>query len=501
VAASSKPGSGSGVHAHERDAAVVADRVSKLYPGRRAVMFPPMLSLFQRDMFKRRRSRSMGDSESDSRTLRSRGGEDFDLIDEDDDDDLDDDDEDYYDEEPPPRGRPNEDFWALKDVSFSVPSGGALGVLGPPASGKTTLLAILGGHAFPTEGRVLVRDPVSPLPAHLTKGLRISEKGTFDFDLAYGSQMLALSSRVTKPYLREIEALAAPLVDSEGEPVRGWASRLAIATSIVVPGNVLLLEEEAVMDPEFSARIVERVHERRRVGAAVVVASRTAGLLRELCDEIIVLDEGKIADRGTAEGVLRRLEAGTGNGAAAQAGGRRAMSDSGSARGTVWQGRKLSVPAVVTPFNDRVALLSAQLSTPDGSRPKRVHTSQELVVEIELETALAEIEVRCGVDFLPSEPGATCIRIEDPKPLPFVEPGQRAIAMRTPPGTLPNGTYDVRVDAIVRNAQDRRTVIARDAGRVRIVGEGLDEPDALGEPLDHWDGRPCRVAAASWSVD
>ena len=152
-----------GGHTDQRGAAVVADRVSKLYPGRPAIMFPPVISMFKRGPFKRKRS-DEPETDSSSAALRSRG-DDLDLID-DDDDDLEEE-EDYYDEPlpPPSRARPDEDFWALKDVSFTVPPGGALGILGPPACGKTTLLSILGGHAYPTEGRVLVRDPVSPLPA------------------------------------------------------------------------------------------------------------------------------------------------------------------------------------------------------------------------------------------------------------------------------------------------------------------------------------------------
>ena len=478
-------------------AAVVADRVSKLYPGRPAIMFPPVVSMFKRGPFRRKRSEEP-EAGSSSRALGSRG-EDFDLIDDDDDDLVDEEEEYYYDEPPPPpsRARPNEDFWALKDVSFTVPPGGALGVLGPPACGKTTLLSILGGHAFPTEGRVLVRDPVLPLPAKLTRGFRISEKGTFDFDLVFGAQMLGLSAQLTRPALAEIEALAAPLVDSEGEPVRGWANRLAIATSVVVPGSVMLLEEEAVMDPEFTARIVERVHERLRGGTAAVIASRTPGLLRELCDEVLVLDEGKVADFGAATGVLRRLEARQGNGSE----GNRPAFGPRAAEGTMWRGRKLSVPAMITPFNEWVGLLSATL-TGGGARQKRVHTSEEVVVRVDLETAVDAVDARCGVDFIPSDTNEPCIRVEAPKSVRLDEAGERAIATRIPPGTLPADSYDVRVDAIVWNPKDRRrTVIARDAGRVRIVGEGLEEPALPTEVADHWDGRPCRLVRATWSLD
>ena len=311
--------------------------------------------------------------------------------------------------------------------------------------------------------------------------------------------MLGLPGHVTKPRLKEIEALAAPLLDSAGEPVRGWANRLAIATSLVVPGSVLLLEEEAVMDADFTARIIERVHERLRSGTAAVIAARTPGLLRELCDEILVLDEGKVADFGAAEGVLRRLEAGLGNGAGGVRRRQAAHVRPARGGGTLWHGRKLSVPGVVTPFNEWVALLSARLSAASGARLKRVHTSEELRVEIELETAVEGVLARCGVDFLPSDPEDRASGSRPRKSIRLAEAGSRPIATSIPPGTLPADSYEVRADAVVYNPDDRRrTVIARDAGQVRIVGEGLDEPDPPGGP-DRSLGRsplPDRPAAA-----
>jgi hypothetical protein len=132
----------------------------------------------------------------------------------------------------------------------------------------------------------------------------------------------------------------------------------------------------------------------------------------------------------------------------------------------------------------------------------RVHTSEELRVEIELETAVVGVLARCGVDFLPSDPEQPCIRVEAPKSIRLAEAGSRPIATRIPPGTLPADTYEVRADAIVWNPEvRRRTVIVRDAGQVRIVDEGLDDPDPPAETIDHWDGRPCRIVRGSWSLD
>jgi hypothetical protein len=280
---------------------------------------------------------------------------------------------------------------------------------------------------------------------------------------------------------------------ADGEPAPGWATRLAVATAVVLPTSVILLEQAREMDEAFTQRVVERVRERLRSGTSLVLASRKPELVRTLCDEVILLEAGSIIDRGGAKGVARRYEA-----ASTPEGRTRKLAPSHH----LSQGQKLHVPPVVPAFNASAALLSARVHTAAG-RPKRIDAAaDELSVEIGFATALPDIEAHCGVAFTPRTGDRTGTRLELPEPLRFVDPGTYLLVARVLPGTLRSGIYDVRADAVVANPGERgASVIARDIGRVRIVGDELDVAEPVEPPVAHWDGRVSWLAAAEWSIE
>jgi ABC-type polysaccharide/polyol phosphate transport system ATPase subunit len=491
---SSRAPSDPGVSERGLDSAIVAEGVGKLYPETRVTVFPPVVSIF--DRWSGRREAPGKDAKSaDADAGRSgpppkaaaperRRGDD---LDDDDDDEGEDDDEETTRARPggPTPWRPGEMFWAIRDVSFRVPAGKALGVLGGPGAGKTTLLNILGGQSFPTEGRVLVRDPVSPPPGQLRKALNFSAQGTFDFDLVIGSRLAGLDGRSMKQYREEIEELAQPIETPDGEMARGASDRLAVASNVVLPSSVILIEELPGMDDEFTARVIERARERLRGGTSLVFASRRPELVQELCDEVIVLSGGRISDSGATKGALRRYEEPSGPRPA-----------SGEEPGQ----RPVEVPEVVAGFNERAALLSATCHPGTGIPAKQLEVTDELWVEIRLETAVPDVEAQCGVSFV-ARGGRAGVRIELPHALRFPEPGVYTLVAQVAPGAVPAARYQVRADAVVSGPEEQAgTVIARDAGRFRITGDALDGDDAA--PLvEHWDGQTLRRVEAAWTVE
>jgi ABC-type polysaccharide/polyol phosphate transport system ATPase subunit len=458
-----------------QEAAILAEGVSKRYPGRRVLIFPPVLSIFERDL-NPFRGRS---SDADARK-RPAADDDYDLDDEDDNDG--DDDEEKRDREledglPTPRARPDEMFWALRDISLRVPPGAALGVVGGLGAGKSTLLRILSGRAFPTEGRVVVRGTVAPLSAELHKALAVS--GKRGDDLVQACRLLGVEPRLVKQHQDEIEELAQPLKTPDGDPVRGARMRLAIATTVVLPSSIVLLEEPRGLGDAFAERLAERLGERLRAGTSLVLASRRREFVQELCDDVIVLQEGAIVDSGHAQ----QAEA--------------AVSES---RLLSWRGEP-RVPPVVTAFNESAALVSAEVQTAAGVRTKRLDAEDELLVELRLETAAPDIEVHCGVCFTPRR-AETGFRLELPEPVHLADPRTYVLVARILPGTLRSGGYAVRADAVVASAAaPEATVIARDVGRVRIAGDELPAADAAGPPVTHWDGRPAWRVEAEWSIE
>jgi lipopolysaccharide transport system ATP-binding protein len=485
--------SGVGPSGADRESGIFAEGVSKQYPGRRVLIFPPVLSIFERDLalFRGRRS-----SEEGAALKGSYGGAGYEL---EDDDDADDDgverDIGLEDALPPPRARPDEMFWALKDVSLRVRPGRALGVVGGPGAGKSTLVRILAGRALPTEGRVIVRGRVAPLPAELQKALALSGKRRDDLTLA--CQLLGVERHLVKQHQDEIEEMAQPLTTPDGDPARGVRMRLAFASSVVLPASVVLLEETKGVDEAFMQRVFDRLRERLRTGTALVLASRRPEFVQQLCDEVIVLHEGEIVDRGGVAQAARRYEAnangwqsGTGRQPAAIAPG-----------GLLSDGRDLRVPPAVAPFNEWAALLSAEVRPATGERSKSLDADAELVVEIRLETAVPDAELHCGVTFMPrsGDPG---LRVELPEGLRLAHPRTYTLEALIPPGRLPSGGYEVRADAIVAaGAGTEARAIARGLGRLRIEGDEQPVADAGEPPVTHWDGRVARRVEADWSIE
>src|SRR5215211_4036675 len=496
-----------GESTNDREAVIIAEGVSKQYPRDRVRLFPPVVMFHRRDWFRRRRSTkeeepnsaAEASSEQDSAAHRARADarrrREYEL-DYEDLDDEDDDDDDDFEEEPPARVggstpmEPGEMFWALKDVSFSLEAGGALGILGGPGAGKTTLLKILGGRAFPTEGRVLTRGTVAPTPGDLAKAIALSGKGYFQFDLVMGCRLLGLHPHVVKPHRQEIEDLAQPLLDKHGEPAPGAMTRLAVATAVTLPSDAILFEDGLPgMDEAFTERILDRLRRRLRSGTAVVCASRRADVIEMLCDEVIVLDGG-------AGGGPDATGDGT-NGYESV----RAVAPKRAAAGGGLGERALSVPPEPVPFHSSAALLSVEVQTADGGRSKRLDGSEELSVVIRLETALRDTEIRCGVCFTPRS-GESGVRIEHPEPLRLRDPGLYEVRARLPAGTVAAGGYKVHADAVVATAtEEEANAISRDAGRLRIEGDHPSPREPTEDPSEHWDGCVLRRAEAEWSIE
>jgi ABC-type polysaccharide/polyol phosphate transport system ATPase subunit len=268
---SALPALGSPVSGADLDATVVAERVSKRYPRTRAVQFEPVSSVFSRfsppdDGFVDLEDDELGDDEGDEAA-------------------------------PPAPAAPDETFWALRNVSFHVRPGESLGVLGRHDSGKTTLLRILAGASFPTEGRVLVRGPVSPLPTALA-GILKGKGGT---GLPDACALLGIERRLVESHLDEIEELArsAPAAPgSDGEPEQRRRIRLAFAATVVLPARVFLLDDLPRSDPAFTEGLLEYVQERVRSGSSLVIASRWRDVVERVCDQTFWLREGRITEAG-----------------------------------------------------------------------------------------------------------------------------------------------------------------------------------------------------------
>ena len=188
----------------------------------------------------------------------------------------------------------DEEFWALRDVSFEVQPGEAIGIIGPNGAGKSTTLKLLTKILKPTLGACHVRGRVGAL---------IEIAAGFHPDLT-GRENLYLQGAILGMSRAEVSRKLEAIIDFAGirdfidTPVKRYSSgmnaRLGFAVAAHVDPDVLLIDEVlAVGDFAFQQKCYERLAAFRRSGAAIVFVSHNMQAIVSLCDRAILLRPGR----------------------------------------------------------------------------------------------------------------------------------------------------------------------------------------------------------------
>jgi ABC-2 type transport system ATP-binding protein len=201
-----------------------------------------------------------------------------------------------------------EDFWALRDVSFEVPEGETLGLIGHNGSGKSTLLKVIAGILRPTTGLVRQRGRIASL---LELGAGFHPELTGRENVYLNASFLGLSGRETDRVYDDIVAFA-ELEDFMATAVKFYSSgmlvRLGFACAVHVDPEVLLIDEVlAVGDESFQARCLDRVRGFQRDGRTIVLVSHALDQVRALCDRAVMLDHGRMRTSGDPDEVVRQM--------------------------------------------------------------------------------------------------------------------------------------------------------------------------------------------------
>jgi lipopolysaccharide transport system ATP-binding protein len=198
------------------------------------------------------------------------------------------------------------DHWALRDVTFQVESGQALGIIGHNGAGKSTMLRLLCGLGRPTNGCIQRAGQVSGL-LDLGSGFHPDMSGREN--IMTGGLLSGLTKREVLERQRAIIAFA-ELEQFIDEPVRTYSSgmylRLAFATAIHLDPAVLVIDEVlAVGDIRFQQKCLERLAAFRAAGKTLILTSHSADQIRNLCDEVLVLEEGQVVMQDEPESAIR----------------------------------------------------------------------------------------------------------------------------------------------------------------------------------------------------
>jgi ABC-type polysaccharide/polyol phosphate transport system ATPase subunit len=195
-------------------------------------------------------------------------------------------------------------FEALSGVSFRIPPGENVGVIGQNGAGKSTLCKLIARVLRPTAGRVVVDGNVAPL---LELGLGMNGELTGVENIFLQGALLGFSRLEMRRRIDRIVRFA-ELEDFIGAPVRtyssGMASRLAFSVATDVAPDILLVDEVlAVGDERFQTKCAERMEGFRRAGKTIVLVSHARSTIRENCRRAIWLHRGRVVLDGDVETV------------------------------------------------------------------------------------------------------------------------------------------------------------------------------------------------------
>jgi lipopolysaccharide transport system ATP-binding protein len=198
-----------------------------------------------------------------------------------------------------------DEIWALRDVSFALEEGKALGVIGRNGAGKSTLLKVLTRITTPTAGRAEIRGRVGSL----------LEVGTGFHPELTGRENIYLNGAILGMKRREIRAKLPEIAEFSGvakfldTPVKRYSSgmhvRLAFSVAAHFEPEILLVDEVlSVGDAEFQARCLGRMEDIGATGRTVVFVSHQLQAVAQLCDRALLLDEGRIVMDGPSSEVV-----------------------------------------------------------------------------------------------------------------------------------------------------------------------------------------------------
>jgi teichoic acid transport system ATP-binding protein len=193
---------------------------------------------------------------------------------------------------------------ALKDVSFDVPDGTALGIIGNNGAGKSTLMRALAGILPPNKGRIEVNGRISPL---LSLGVGFNANLSGRENIILGGLASGLSRAQVEDRADEVTSFAG-LEEFIDAPMRtyssGMYSRLAFSVAVHMDPDILMIDEAlSAGDATFKTKAAAKMGELRENSRAFFLVSHSLASIRELCNDAIWLHKGQLMMRGTPEEV------------------------------------------------------------------------------------------------------------------------------------------------------------------------------------------------------
>ena len=196
----------------------------------------------------------------------------------------------------------NDDFWALKNVSFTVDKGEVVGLIGSNGAGKSTLLKVVSGVMKPTSGKVTVQGVISPM---IELGAGFDGNLTARENIYLNGAILGYSKKFLDEKFEEIVEFS-ELRDFLDVPVKNFSSgmtaKLAFSIATVVNPEILIVDEIlSVGDIKFQEKSKNKMMEMIKGGTTVLYVSHSLQSIKDLCTKVVWLEHGKVIKIGDTE--------------------------------------------------------------------------------------------------------------------------------------------------------------------------------------------------------
>jgi lipopolysaccharide transport system ATP-binding protein len=316
-----------------------------------------------------------------------------------------------------------EEFWALRDVSFDLRRGEALGVIGRNGAGKSTLLKILSRITEPSRGRVVLRGRVASL---LEVGTGFHPELTGRENIYLNGAILGMTRAEIKSKFDEIVAFAEVerFLDT---PVKRYSSgmyvRLAFSVAAHLDPEILIVDEVlAVGDVEFQKKSLGKMHSvASKENRTVLFVSHNLRAVESLCSRAILLESGTSIMQGDSRSVVARY-----------------LADAQSSEGErLWAEEE-------APGNEKLSLVAVRLLSPQGTLRSSVDTDGDFYIELEFLARERTANLCVGFDLTNTE-GMTLFRTyQTDMPSdrwPIINVGRNRWRCKIPSGLLNGGDF------------------------------------------------------------
>lgn len=202
------------------------------------------------------------------------------------------------------------DFWALQDVDLQVEPGATVGILGRNGAGKSTLLKVICGVVEPTTGTLEIN---GRLAAIFGLGAGFNPEFTGRDNVMLNGLLLGIDRDEMLERFEDIENFAdiGPFMD---QPVKTYSSgmraRLGFAVAVNVEPDILVVDETlSVGDAVFKQAGLQRMHDLRDRGTTILFVSHSMGMVKNFCDQALLLHKGQLITHGDIDSTLEQYQA------------------------------------------------------------------------------------------------------------------------------------------------------------------------------------------------